>query len=47
MFALTPGPLVGWNTCRSIGAVVDCRLMLQLAEANGVAGHVVQIASGR
>ncbi len=47
MFAVTHGPLAGCNPDGSIGAVVDCRLMLQLAEAQGVAGHVVQIASGR
>lgn len=47
MFAVTHGPLAGCNPDGSIGAVVDCRLMLQLAEANGVAGHIVQIVSGR
>lgn len=47
MFAVTHGPLAGCNADGSVSAVVDCRLMLQLAEAAGAAGHVVQFVSGR
>lgn len=47
MFAVTHGPLAGCNADGSVSAVVDCRLMLQLAEAAGTAGHVVQLVSGR
>lgn len=47
MFAVTHGPLAGCNPDGSVSAVVDCRLMLQLAEANAAAAHVVQLVSGR
>lgn len=47
MFAVTHGPLAGCNPDGSVSAVVDCRLMLQLAKANAAADHVVQLVSGR
>lgn len=46
MFAVTHGPLAGCNPDGSVSAVVDCRLMLKLAEASGTADHVVRVISG-
>lgn len=43
MFALAHGPLVGYNEDGSIAAVVDARMMYQLADAAGVAGHIQMV----
>lgn len=44
MFAVTHGPLGGCDEQGQVNAVVDCRLMLALAEANGAADHVVRLS---
>jgi hypothetical protein len=40
MFAVLHGPLIGYNEDGSIAAVVDAKMMYELAEAHGVAGHI-------
>ncbi|MBN7799069.1 cupin domain-containing protein [Parahaliea mediterranea] len=40
MFAVGDGPIVGYNDDGSVGAVVDCRLMYELAKANNAADHI-------
>jgi 2,4'-dihydroxyacetophenone dioxygenase len=45
MFAITHAPLAGCHPDGSIAAVVDCHLMLQLAQQAGVASHVVRLSS--
>ncbi|MCV6621397.1 MAG: 2,4'-dihydroxyacetophenone dioxygenase family protein [Cellvibrionaceae bacterium] len=40
MFAIAHGPLVGYNEDGSIAAVVDARMMYQLAADAGVADHI-------
>ncbi|WP_197524028.1 2,4'-dihydroxyacetophenone dioxygenase family protein [Cupriavidus sp. USMAHM13] len=45
MFAVSHGPLGGCDAQGQVNAVVDCRTMLALAEANGTAGHVVRVTS--
>lgn len=45
MFAITHGPLGGCDESGKVNAVVDCHTMLSLAEASGVASHVVRVVS--
>lgn len=40
MFAITHGPLVGYNPDGSIAAVVDAKMMFEMAKAAGVADHI-------
>jgi 2,4'-dihydroxyacetophenone dioxygenase len=40
MFAIAHGPIVGYNPDGSIAAVVDAKLMLQMARAAGMADHI-------
>jgi len=40
MFAITHGPLVGYNEDGSIAAVVDAKMMYDMASASGVADHI-------
>ncbi|MDA5192528.1 2,4'-dihydroxyacetophenone dioxygenase family protein [Govanella unica] len=40
MFAVAHGPLVGYNDDGSLAAIVDGRLMHDLAVAGGAAGHL-------
>lgn len=40
MFAIAHGPLVGYNPDGSIAAVVDAKVMLDMARAAGVADHI-------
>lgn len=40
MFAVVHGPLAGYNPDGSIAAIVDAKLMLQMAQDAGQAGHL-------
>ncbi|MBL4852883.1 MAG: 2,4'-dihydroxyacetophenone dioxygenase family protein [Robiginitomaculum sp.] len=40
MFAITHGPLVGYNDDGTIAAVIDGKLMYEMAKAEGAADHV-------
>ncbi|MEO0390207.1 MAG: 2,4'-dihydroxyacetophenone dioxygenase family protein [Pseudomonadota bacterium] len=40
MFAITHGPLVGYNEDGTIAAVVDAKMMYDMATAAGVADHI-------
>lgn len=40
MFAAAHGPLVGYNDDGSIAAVVDAKMMYEMAKAAGVADHI-------
>lgn len=40
MFAIAHGPLVGYNEDGTIAAVVDAKMMYEMARAAGVADHI-------
>jgi anti-sigma factor ChrR (cupin superfamily) len=44
MFAVVHGPLVGYNEDGTVAAIVDAKMMYEMAAAHGVAGHLEHLA---